>query len=232
MYRAAKVIVTGAEARTVDKNTITRGMTGAVVEFEYRDPMWDDLTKYVEFEGYSEPICFPSDDTTVVLPWEVTTQVGSMVKVGVYGTDAMGTVVIPTIWAELGTVRGSPGGNGNPPGQPTPTIWAQLMEEIEALKKRIPEFGKEDAGKMLYISADGSLVPLELGRGLRIVNGVLMLDTGSGTPTTVEATLVDGLLVLMDSNGATITPELSAEGLLTWPGVTTDVDENGYFTFS
>lgn len=130
VYKAAKVIVCGAKAWAVDLNTITKGMTGAVVEFDYQDPMWEGLKKCVVFEGYDEPVGDLRQGNTVKLPWEVTAQVGSMIKVGVYGEDAAGQTVIPTIWAELGTVKSAPSGGFFPPGAPTPTPWAQIMAMI------------------------------------------------------------------------------------------------------
>ena len=60
-------------------------------------------------------------------------------------------------------------------------------------------FGREHAGKLVYIDASGRLVPLALGEGLAIVNGVLTID--GGVVENVEALLsLDGY-VLQDSNG-------------------------------
>lgn len=41
--------------------------------------------------------------------------------------------------------------------------------------------GAENAGKLLYIGADGIVVPLTLGNGLEIVNGILMLTNAAVT---------------------------------------------------
>ena len=92
--------------------------------------------------------------------------------------------------------------------------------------------GTEYAGKLLYIADDGTIQPLAVGAGLKIVNGVLMLVSGSGETVTIEAQIVDGQYVLSDSNGNTITPAVSADGLLTWPGVSVSVDGNGTVIFT
>lgn len=84
---------------------------------------------------------------------------------------------------------------------------------------------------LMYVVYEGALW---LCAGYVVKGGALYLcgaATG-GASMFVEANLVDGLLILSDSSGSTITPTLSESGLLTWPGVAANVDENGMFTFS
>ena len=67
-----------------------------------------------------------------------------------------------------------------------PTV-AELIELIEMLRnaetllkgKLDANLGMQHAGKLLYVSADGSVQPLTLGTGLQIVNGVLLVNGGT-----------------------------------------------------
>lgn len=79
--------------------------------------------------------------------------------------------------------------------------WKELDQRLRPLEKSgIGDLTSEDKGKLLYVSADGVLVPLKLGAGLAIVNGVLTL-TNADTGETVEinAQIVGGVLTLTDS---------------------------------
>ena len=68
-----------------------------------------------------------------------------------------------------------------PPHDPPPDVYAQLMEKLSG---RVPaNQGAENAGKLLYIRADGLLVPLTLGDGLEIIDGMLRI-TAAITPET------------------------------------------------
>lgn len=46
---------------------------------------------------------------------------------------------------------------------------------VEIKNAAMPHFGAEHAGKLLYISTQGQILPLTLGEGLVIVDGVLTL---------------------------------------------------------
>ena len=64
--------------------------------------------------------------------------------------------------------------------------WKELDQRLRPLEKSgIGDLTSKDKGKLLYVSADGVLVPSNLGSGLAIVNGVLTL-TNADTRETVE----------------------------------------------
>lgn len=91
----------------------------------------------------------------------------------------------------------------------------------------LPTFGKEDAGKLLYIAEDGKVRPLTLGPGLEVADGALRLKiaaAGEGMAITVDA---DGIQhVSLD--GVEIPMQVDGDGYAYWPGLTASVDADGY----
>ena len=133
MYKIATVCVSGATAVAIDLKPIPRGITGAVVELRYDDSIWAGLRKKVAFRGSAETedIC---DGSTVTFPAEVAQKKNARVSVGITGVSEDGTVIIPTLWADLGKVLDSAYGNYPAPGEPVPPVWAQLLTMIGDLK--------------------------------------------------------------------------------------------------
>ena len=132
MYKIAKVCVSGVTAVPIDLKPIPRGITGAVVEFLYDDDIWAGLRKKVAFRGSGEVevLC---DGDTVTFPAEVAQQKNVRVTVGVTGVSEDGTVVTPTLWADLGSVKDSAYGDYPAPGEPVPPVWAQIIAMIGEL---------------------------------------------------------------------------------------------------
>lgn len=125
----ARVQVSGAQAFAVDKKTITSGMAGAQVQLEYTDPLWDSLHKTVVFYGAVVKDII-TDDTIVTVPAEVIARPNVRLTIGVYGVDAEGCVVIPTLLADLGSVRVGANPSGDTSTNPTLPVWAQLQAMI------------------------------------------------------------------------------------------------------
>lgn len=127
----AKIKVTDVRAETVSALDIPCGIVGATVSFEF-GPEWADLTKNVVFIG-AKDVAFMNVENTVHLPAEVVAVPNINVKVGVVGVDADNKIVIPTLWADLGTVKhGTPVETGYEPALP---VWAQLLGMIGNLRE-------------------------------------------------------------------------------------------------
>ena len=131
-YKIATVCVSGVTAVAIDLKLIPRGITGAVVEFLYDDDIWAGLRKKVAFRGSGEVevLC---DGDTATFPAEVTQQKNRLVTVGITGVSEDGTIVIPTLWAELGTVADSAYGDYPAAGEPVQPVWAQLLAMMGTL---------------------------------------------------------------------------------------------------
>ncbi|MGM9626947.1 MAG: hypothetical protein ACI3V4_02485, partial [Faecousia sp.] len=100
----AKVHVSGAQAGAVDKKPITAGMVGAQVQLIYTDSVWKGLKKTLVFYG-AVTRYIVTDAEVVTIPAAVLAKPNIQLVVGVYGENATGSLVIPTLRAELGMIR-------------------------------------------------------------------------------------------------------------------------------
>ena len=125
----ATIRVHGVCAKTVSVTTIPRGIIGAKVQFEYADPMWDGLTKTVVFRAGDVTKDVLNAGDLVDIPPEVVSEVGIILKVGIYGEG------IPTLWADLGRVRDAADPSGDESTDPSLPVWAQLQNQIDDLKQ-------------------------------------------------------------------------------------------------
>ena len=94
-------------------------------QFEFSDD-WQGLTRKAVFKAGKESRTVLLDESgQCSIPWEVLTSHGQPLMAGVFGTQ--GETVLPTIWANLGTVlQGVP--TGAPCTQPpTPDLWQQEL---------------------------------------------------------------------------------------------------------
>ena len=114
------------------KEWITTGSSGIQVQFLFSSD-WDGLSKFAvfrnaEIEESAIPIALPASGLTE-LPAEncAAEYVDEKVYVGVYGTDGLGHIIIPTIWVSLGVLKEGAAYEGMDPPQPTPDMWAQIM---------------------------------------------------------------------------------------------------------
>ena len=114
------------------KEWLTTGSSGIQVQFLFSDD-WDGLSKFAvfrnaEIEESVIPIALPPSNLTE-LPAEncAAEYVDEKVYVGVYGTDGLGHIIIPTIWVSLGVLKEGAAYEGMDPPQPTPDMWAQIL---------------------------------------------------------------------------------------------------------
>lgn len=123
------------------------------VEFTFSAD-WEGLTKTAVFRAGELTRELQMDATSVcVIPWEVLKVSGVSVCAGIYGSASGGEIVLPTVWAQLGTVLegASPGETARPP---TPDLWEQ-----ELAKKQDKLTG--EPGQIVGFDEDGSAVAQE-----------------------------------------------------------------------
>lgn len=129
----AKVKISAADACTVACGTITKGMTGAQVAIEYTDPLWDGLSKTVVFRYGKKILDVVDAGELVTIPAEMTAEVGDYLRIGVYGINATGSLVIPTVYTSLGTVEDAADPSGDKSTDPTLAVWARIQTKIGSL---------------------------------------------------------------------------------------------------
>lgn len=94
----------GVEGSMTESETLTSGMVGKAVQLLF-DESWAELTKTVVFRAGDTSRVVMDAGSTVTIPEDVLARPFGKLYVGVYGTDAAGTLVIPTVMAEGPMIR-------------------------------------------------------------------------------------------------------------------------------
>ncbi len=124
------IAVTGNIAKVVERpGKITSGTVGLPVEFSF-DSQWEGLRKIAVFQAGTNARVVDDPRVGTVVPWEVLTEPGVWLCIGVYGINEDGTVVIPTVWANVGTIAQGVSPDGDPSTDPTLPIWQEMMNRI------------------------------------------------------------------------------------------------------
>lgn len=118
----------GADAALIKAGTLTTGMAGAAVCFEFSED-WADLRRTAVFRCGSVTKDVAGIGTSAVIPAEVLRQAGKTLYAGIYGVDSSGTVVIPTRWVALGHVYAGTDPSGDYTTDGTLPVWAQLLAQ-------------------------------------------------------------------------------------------------------
>ena len=131
-----KIEVTGNIARVIERPAkITSGTVGLPVEFTF-DSQWDNLHKLLLFRAGNVIKSVDLQGSSTTVPWEALMIPGLMLSIGVYGANAEGTVVIPTIWANVCGISIGVDPEGDPSADPTLPIWQQMFNYIASLTTR------------------------------------------------------------------------------------------------
>lgn len=122
----AKVLFAACET----DSPITRGSVGIPVEFEF-SPEWDGLSKIAVYRGSGISVDQALTEGTGTVPSNVMTGVGGDLYIGVYGRNAAGTIVMPTIWAKVGRIQPGAKPSSVDPAEPEPDWTAQVQAKAE-----------------------------------------------------------------------------------------------------
>lgn len=117
-------------ARAVTDDAITTDSVGIPVYFQF-SPEWEDTAKIAVFKAGNVAVDVALTGDNTVLPPEVLTTAGERLFIGVYGANGAGTVVIPTIWADVAILKPGAVPSGVDPASPTPS-WVAQVQEIAA----------------------------------------------------------------------------------------------------
>lgn len=96
-----------ANARTVNTQLLTSGMVGVQVKFVFSNE-WEGLRKTAVFQVGDKSIDVLDsqwDDNICTIPNECLATSGKTITVGIYGYNDAGDLVIPTVYAKVGSVR-------------------------------------------------------------------------------------------------------------------------------
>lgn len=130
-----KVIYNKACGRCVQSEPLTSGMVGQTIHFEYSHD-FDGLAATAVFTDGKNTVNVVNPGNECIIPHEVLTTVGAMVKVGIYAVRG-DELVIPTVYATIGFVLKGADPNGGISEDPTLPVWAQtqaMIGNLNALK--------------------------------------------------------------------------------------------------
>lgn len=144
----------GRCARATVCEPITTGSVGLSVSFAF-DAAWSGLQKTAIFRGSGMAVDLVLSGDAATVPPEVLTIPGGDLRVGVWGADPDGNVIIPTVWANVGEIVPGAAPSGFDPDPPTPS-WAAQVQEIAQDALDTANSVREDADAGEFDGADGS----------------------------------------------------------------------------
>ena len=126
---------------------LTSGSVGMLAQFILSED-FDGLSNIAVFQGSGQSFDVALVDNECVVPHEVLAVPGDYLKIGVYGRNSAGTIVIPTIWAGVQMIVPGTQPSGVDPSTPTPD-WTAQVQEIATAALEMAESVKEmaDAGE-------------------------------------------------------------------------------------
>lgn len=126
---ATKVLLSVDQSEVVTSGSVNVNQ----VQFIF-DEAWDGLDKTAVFQAADDSESVILDETGVCnIPWEVLENPRRTLYAGVYGTKD-GSVVLPTVWASLGTIKqGTTTPGGDVP--PTPDVYSQILSLANEAKE-------------------------------------------------------------------------------------------------
>lgn len=121
---------------------ITSGTVGLRVTFSFDGP-WATLNKTAVFRAGRIQRVVENISTVVTIPWEVLQTPKQQLSIGVYGVNESGTIVIPTIWANAGSIQVGVDPEGDPATEPTPPLWKRMEQDMENLEAQVNQIVNE-----------------------------------------------------------------------------------------
>lgn len=151
-----RVRVSTASAEIIETELITAGRRGLECGFEFNSA-WDGLAKTVIVNGVvKRDIVLVSD--TITVPGECLAREQFPLRIGVYGANGAGEIVIPTIWANFGKILPSARPSGVDPEEVTPDVVAQINKNSsDALRMAQEVMRRADSGE--FDGRDGATGP-------------------------------------------------------------------------
>ena len=123
-----KVRYSKVNGRCMLREPLTSGMVGQTIHFEYSHD-FDGLAITAVFTDGKNTVNVANPGNECIIPHEVLTTVGATVKVGIYAVKG-DELVIPTVYAIIGTVLKGANPNEGSSGSPTIPMWSQIQEII------------------------------------------------------------------------------------------------------
>ena len=138
--------VTKAAMRCLESEILTSGMLRAVVCRFVFSSEWDDLGRTAVFScGNVTKDVLVNSSNEATIPWElmVDANIGQLLKVGVYGINGDGDLIIPTVYCETVRIQRGTDPSGDHSAEPTPTIWEEMLADNALTREKMVEAVQE-----------------------------------------------------------------------------------------
>ncbi len=127
-----QIAVHGANAVCTNDIKLTGGMVGLPCAFSF-DASWDGLARTAVFRAGDTAIRVLLTGDTCDVPHEVMENTHYKLEVGLYGVNADGkTVILPSIYADCGTILEGAALSADEGEAPTPTLVEQILSAAGA----------------------------------------------------------------------------------------------------
>lgn len=165
-------------------------MVGTEVEFLFSDE-WAPLIKTAVFiAGSQKRVVLEGAwrDNICIIPHECLAESDVHLLVGVYGTNTGGSLVIPTVYADLGMIWTGADADGEIGAEASPELWAQLQAQLdlkESSENKVT-FLSEASTDEQYPSSKAVYEAIAAG-GSVVIEGTVSDDMSEVTITTPDA---------------------------------------------
>lgn len=215
-----EITINGASSTAKKSGILTSGMVGVPVSFNI-DEHWNGLSIIPVFrcgDVIKDNILL---DNRTTVPHEVLESGGHVLYVGAEGRTTDGKLVIPTIWARVGTVQCGAKATGDLGLEPTPSQFDRFMEEVGKIDSKVTDAVTEvvKSGALKGEKGDtGATGPqgLQGEKGDTGATGAAGADGKDGISITVksvsESTADGGSNVVTFSDGKTVTVKNGSKG--------------------
>lgn len=163
----AQIRVNGTNCESMYLKRIPAGASGLKVRIDFDEHSWGSLKKTAVFRGcVTRDVLDPEGE--VLVPAEVIAEPGENLYIGMYGVNADGNTVIPTVWANLGEILEAADPSGDESTDPVLPVWAQLQadcaqqrEQIESNKNAIADLRQNSGVTAENIKAALGYIPAD-----------------------------------------------------------------------
>lgn len=136
------------------RGELVSGLRGVKVHFTWSGE-WQQLRRVAVFRAGSVSRNVMDLESQCVIPWEVLTEPGTVLMIGVQGTDETGTVVTPTLEAEMGEIQQGANPSKDPTADPSLPIWKWAQKLIEKTVEKITQLLKGGQEEIDQVVAAG-----------------------------------------------------------------------------
>jgi hypothetical protein len=162
-------------AACLSDDAITTGSVGMEVRFACSEE-WEGLARVAVFRGSGKSVDVLLSGDSCTVPPEVLAAPGGNLRIGLYGTDGSGHLVIPTVWADAGRILTGAAPSGVEPTPEEQTLLDQLIEELNDAQDALEEAASHIIESGITPEEREKLAGIEAGAEVNVLEEVRQYD--------------------------------------------------------